>query len=81
MNDMEVQESQESQAQEVKLELRRIKFRQHAKLSSDINACVATAAVWLSIAAVCICLGGPTESPMIAGTMTTLLIWSMRKME
>lgn len=75
MNDMEVKESQENE-----LELRRMKFQQHAKLSSDINACVATAAVWLSIAAVCICLGGPTESPMIAGTMTTLLIWSMRKM-
>lgn len=75
-HDMEVKELQED-----KLELRRLKFRQYAKLSSDINACVATAAVWLSIACVCICLGGPTEAPMIAGTMTTLLIWSMRKME
>lgn len=56
-------------------------FRRHAKLSGDINASVATVGVWASIAAVAIFLGGPLEAPMVAGTMTTIVIWALRRME
>ena len=59
----------------------RIQFRRYAKLSADITAAVSTVGVWASIAAICIILGGPTEPPMVAGTMTTVVIWSLRTME
>jgi hypothetical protein len=63
------------------MEVEQLRYRRHAKLSADITACVSTVAVWVSIASVCIGLGGPTEAPMIAGTMTTVVILAMRKME
>lgn len=59
----------------------RHQFKRHAKISSDVTACVATIGVWGSIAATCAVLGGPSEAPMTAGVITTLLIWVLRKME
>jgi len=75
MRDKEVKADRQS-SQEL-----RYQFRRHAKLSSDITACISTVGVWASIGAVCVALGGPTDAPMIAGVMTTIIIWAMRKMD
>lgn len=62
-------------------DVQREEFRMYAKRSADISAAVSTVGVWSSIAAVCIFLGGTSEAPMVAGTMTTVVIWALRKME
>jgi hypothetical protein len=59
----------------------RHQFRRHAKISSDVTACISTVGVWGSIAAICAVLGGPTDAPMTAGVITTLCIWVLRKMD
>lgn len=63
------------------MEVQREQFKMYAKRSADICAAVSTVAVWVSIAAMCIFLGGTTEPPMVAGTLTTVMLWSLRKME
>jgi len=56
-------------------------FRRHAKLSSDICAAVSTVGIWASVATVAVLLGGDIAPPMLAATFSTVIVWSMRKME
>jgi len=66
---------------EVKREEMRYQFRRHAKVSGDIAATVSTCGVWASIATVAVLIGGGLEAPMTAGTLTTIVIWALRRME
>ena len=66
---------------EVKREEMRYQFRRHAKISGDVAATVSTIGVWASIAVVSVLIGGSLEAPMVAGTITTIVIWALRRME
>ena len=55
------------------------KFR--AKRSADVCAAVSTVGAWASIGFTCWVLGGPAEAPMVAGTITTIVIWALRRIE
>lgn len=51
------------------------------QVPTNVSAAAATIGVWVCITTMCIMLGGQIEAPMIAGTMTTIVIWALQKME
>jgi len=63
------------------MEVQRMRFRNYAKISADISATITTIVLWIGIAVMSVKINGSLEAPMIAGTMTTMAIWSLRKME
>lgn len=57
----------------------RYQFMIHAKISSDLSATVSTIFIWSGIVVTCVVLGGVSSAPMLAGTVTTIAVWILRR--
>jgi hypothetical protein len=56
-------------------------LRYRSKLSADITATVSTAIIWSSVTSMCLILGGPIGAPVTGATITTIVVWALRKMQ